>query len=34
MERGWSAMRRFYAMNEDIDDEYDDDEEYEKEWCD
>jgi hypothetical protein len=31
MERGWSAMRGFYTMNEDIDD---DEEEYEKEWCD
>jgi hypothetical protein len=34
MERGWSAMRGFYAMNEDIDDDFDDDEENEREWCD
>jgi len=35
MERGWSAMRGFYTMNEDIDDDFDDDEEEnEREWCD
>ena len=51
MERGWSAMCRFYEVKPFVvslsnhectlrqaqgerDDEYDDDEEYEKEWCD
>jgi len=35
MERGWSAMRGFFTVEEDIDDDfYDDDEDDEKEWCD